>query len=240
MKDIRKPNYKQLTEAQLYSSKIFNDAVKSGCALRANLEDELKRRGVWSDDKSKELLEVTQKINDITKNLSKGNKGLYKKISEARKAAISVRQLRVQQLDLLTQMRKLDAYTAEGQAEQARFDCLVSLCVYDEEGNKVFNNVDDYLDKAGEEWARECAKKFSEILYGNEDTSLPEEKFLEKNKLVDESGRLINKEGKLVDEEFRLINQDGYLVNSEGDRVDINGETIEENFTDFEDDINAS
>lgn len=208
--DIRKPNYKQLTEAQLYSSKVFSEAVKAGVTLRVNLDDELQKRGAWTEDKTKKLIEITAELNEICDNLAKGKKGVYKKLSEARKAAIKARQLRYEQTQLLLENRKLDAYTAEGLAEQARFDYLVSLCVY-ENGSRVFPNIDNYLERAGDNWAKECARELSYILYPDNDRNwemnLPENEFLTKNNLVDKDGSLINKDGNLVDENLQLLNR---------------------------------
>lgn len=206
--DVRKPNHKQLSEAQLYSSKVFSEAVRSGVTLRQNLEDELKKRGSWTEEKVKRLFEITGMINDICRNLSKGKKGVYKKLSEARLAAIKARQLRSEQTELLLENRQLDAYTAEGLAEQARFDYLVSACVY-ENGQKVFSNVDDYLERATEDWAKECAREFSYVFYNQskEEELLPEDSFLKKHNLINQDGRLIDQDGNLVDETLTPINR---------------------------------
>lgn len=135
--------------------------------------------------------------------------------------------------------RRLDAFTAENQAEQARFDCLVSLCTY-MNNERVFKNVDEYLEKAGEDWAVKCARALNKILYPDTDEnwemSLPENKFLKANGLINENGDLINKEGHLVDENMRLINDDGRLVDESGNLVNHNGET-ENNYTDYENDL---
>lgn len=205
--EIRKPTYKQLTEAQLYSSKIFNEAVKNGVTLRVNLEEELRKNGAWSEDKAKRLVDVTLEINNLIDGLTKG-KGVYKKLSEARKTAIQVRRLRNEQTELLLENRKLDNYTAEGLAEQARFDYLVSVCVY-HHGEKVFSNINEYLEKADQDWAKKCATEVMYMLHPDTDRDwqlkLPENKFLKKYDLIDDQGRLVDKDGHLVDEQFNQL-----------------------------------
>lgn len=205
--EIKKPNHKNLTEAQLYSSKVFSEAVRAGVTLRQNLEDELRKRGSFSEDKVKRLLDVSAELNTICKDLSKGKKGKYKKLSEARLAAIQARQLRAEQTELLMENRRLDTYTAEGLAEQARFDYLVSVCVY-ENGQKVFSNVDDYLEKATEPWIKQCAEEFSYVLYNVDRTEevLPEDQFLKKHNLINDKGELIDQDGNLVDISLNQIN----------------------------------
>lgn len=244
---IKKPSYKDLTDAQIHAGKVFNQAREGKCVLRDNLSKYLRDEGLWSEEKDTELLTITLKINNIITELKKGQNGKYKKMSEARKAAIETRILRADQLALLHEQKKLDAFTAEAQAENARFDYLVYHCILDEAGNKVFSSMDDYIEKAGEPWAKKCAEELTYFLYPNIDrdweTKFPENRFLKKHGMVDAQGRLVNKGGHLVDQEFRLINEDGEwvdaegnLVNSSGERIDEDGDIVAE-YAEFENDL---
>ena len=68
-------------------------------------------------------------------------------VTPTRELAIQIRNLRIKVNNLLSKLREHDSYTLEGQAENARFDSLVSTCCFDEDGNRVFTSVDDYYDK---------------------------------------------------------------------------------------------
>ena len=45
---VKKPTYKNITEAQLYSSRVFNEALRNGAYLRPKLDDEMKKQGLWN------------------------------------------------------------------------------------------------------------------------------------------------------------------------------------------------
>lgn len=244
---IKKPNYKDLTNAQIHAGQVFNQAREGHCILRDNLQEYSREQGLWNDDKEAELLSITLGINHIITELKKGKTGEYKTMSQARRAALEVRSLRIDQLRLIHEQKKLDAFTAEAQAENARFDYLVSACILNEDNSKAFSSLDDYMEKSGEEWARRCAEELTYFLYPNVDRNwedkFPENRFLKKNKFVDEKGRLVNKDGKLVDENFRLINdqgqwinEDGKIVNSKGEKIDEDGDVIS-SYEEFDDDI---
>lgn len=245
--EIVKPTQKQNVEAQMNASKEFNKARTNGAVLRDALDTYLREQGVWNDEKQKELIKLTTELDETIVELKKGKSGKYKKMSEARKAAIRVRQLRYAQSQLLSESRKLDNYTAESLAEQGRFDYLCSVCIK-RNGERAFSSLEDYLNQATEPWVIKCATEFSYLLYPgldrNWEDKLPENRFLKKYNMVNEEGSLINKDGHLVDEEFRLINEkgdwvdsEGKLVNSKGERVDEDGDVICTDYEAFDNDL---
>ena len=85
---------------------------------------------------------------------------------------------------------------------------MVALCSYDEQGNKLFKNLEDYLSKSTEDYAVACARELSSVIYGiTEDweKELPENKFLLEYKFIDEDLNYINEEGKKVDSQGNLL-----------------------------------
>jgi hypothetical protein len=132
------------------------------------------------------------------------------KLSEARKLAIDIRLDRWRLNILQIQRREYDQYTVEGQTENARFDCLASLCILDEEGNRLFKSVDDYYDSADETYINEAAAKLANMMFGTEDwqKKLPENEFLNKHNMVDDNGRLINKDGQFIDSEGQVLTEE--------------------------------
>lgn len=220
---VRKPNMVQQREGQKIYNRAFNDAISSGALLRAKLDDFMRDQNMWDDKKQEELGKISEEIISIEKSIAKG--GI--KLSEAKKLAIKLRGLRLDLRDMIAQRTELDVHTAEGQADNARFNYWVSSClVYNDNQKPVFNNMDDYLNNQAEDYAVQGASKLASLLYNlseNFDDSYEENKFLREFGFADSENRLVNKEGKLVDETGRLINEKGHYIDEDGNRVDKDG-----------------
>ena len=225
---VLRPNASQAKDAQLAYNSAFADAVKSGALLRAKLENVLIEQGVWSKEKQQQNDDLVTSINDSEQKLAKG--GI--KLSSAKDVALEMRVKRAQLRALISERTEYESNTAEGQAENARFNSLVSSCtVYNDTGKPVFNSMDDYLNRSTEEAAAQAASTFANMMYGLDDDyekNLPENSFLKSYKFVDEELRLINKEGNLVDSEGRLVNEEGRYVDEDGNYIDVDGNPVSE------------
>ena len=225
---VRLPNLEEQREGQKEYNRAWTDAVKSGALLRSKLEDFMKEQNLWDEKKQIEVTDLGRKINQKEQVLAKG--GI--KLSEAKATALELKRLRGQLRELISKRMELDVHTAEGQADNARFNYWVSTClVYNDTKKPVFSSLDEYLINSSKDYAATGASKLAELLYNlnsNFEDTLEENQFLKEFKFVDDKGRLINKEGHLVDEEGRLIDEDGYYVDAEGNRVDIDGNPIDE------------
>jgi hypothetical protein len=225
---IRSPSFRDQREAQKVYNQAFSDAVKSGCIVRGRLNDLLKEQGLWDDQKEMRLNTIQHEILGHEQTLAKGGIGLQK----ARSVALEMRKLRDDLRDLISSRTNLDNNTAEGQADNARFNYLVSCClVYSDNKKGYFNSYEDYLNRSSEEIAIKAAQILASKLYGLDDNyekNLPENKFLKQYKFVDDNLRFINKEGKLVDQEGRLIDQNGRYINENGEYVDKEGNLVDD------------
>lgn len=225
---IRSPSLKDQREGQKIYNQAFSDAVKSGCIVRGRLNDLLKEQGLWDDKKEQKMNTIQQKLIDKEKDLAKG--GIS--INAAKKIALDMKKLREDLRDLISVRTNLDNHTAEGQADNARFNYLVSSClVYKESQKPYFEGYEDYLNRASELVAIKGAQILANLLYGLEndyEKKLPENKFLKQYKLVDDNLRLVNKEGHLVDEDGRLVDITGRFVDTEGSYVDIEGNPVDD------------
>lgn len=233
---LKSPTLGDQREAQKVYNQAFSDAVKSGCIVRARLDDLLKEQGLWDENKQIKFNTLQQQILDNEKALSKG--GISLKM--AKEIAIKTKGLREEMRDLISVRTNLDNHTAEGQADNARFNYLISCClVYSISKDKYFKNYEEYLSRASEPIAIKAAQVLANMLYGLDndyEKKLPENKFLLKYKFVDEKLRLVNKDGKLVDVDGRLIDENGRFVNEKGEFVDKNGNLVDANgdyLTDF-------
>jgi hypothetical protein len=209
---VKKPTHSQLTEANLYAAAIFNKARKTGVCLRSQIDDWLEEQNIWTKDDRQKIKELEESLNNKIERLSTGKNedDTNMKLSEARKLAIDIRTDRWRLNLLALQRRSYDEYSVEGQTENARFDCLASLCILDEEGNRLFKSVDDYYDLSDEQYITQAASKLANMMFGTEDweMKLPENEFLVKHKLVDDKLRLVNKDGKFVDSNGTILTEE--------------------------------
>ena len=217
---VRSPSFKNQREAQKVYNTAFTDAIKSDAVVRAKMEDVLREQGIWNDEKEKELTELQNEIIKAERVLAQGGISLKK----AKSIALEMKETRDKIRELLMDRNSLDNNSAEGQADNTRFNYLVTVCtVYKDTEKPYFKDMDDYLEKNTDPVAVKAAQVLANMLYGlSEDyeQDLAENKFLKKYKFIDEKLRLINNKGQLVDEENRLIDENGRFINEKGEYVD--------------------
>lgn len=201
---VKKPGYKELTDAKMHSAKIFNQARLSGAMMKSQLWDYMRTSNMWSEEKQKELDELNKIITENTNELQKGKNGKFKKLSEAKAAALQIKLARLKERYLLSEYTSLETMTLEGMTEQANFDYLVFSCTYKEDGTKAFDTLDSYFEVATEYWARKCAEELSVFVYDLDkdwESKLPENIFLKKYNFVNDKFELIDNEGQSITEE---------------------------------------
>ena len=232
---VNVPSFENQRDAQKVYNRAFSDAVNSGSIIRARLDEIMKEQGLWDDEKEQELFEVQSKINSGEKLLAAGGISLDK----AKSIAIDMRNYRNQLRNLLSTKNNLDSNTAEGQADNARFNYLVSCCVvYKDTGKPYFKGYEDFINRASSNVAINGSYKLGNIVYGlSEDfeKDLPENKFLmsygfanDSLALVDKKGRLVDENGKLIDETGRYVDENGNYVDIDGNPVSLDGDYIAE------------
>ena len=233
---VKSPNRKDLNNSQIVYNRAWRKALEDKVILRSKLNDFLTEQGIWSDVKEQEYKDFVKKISDRELVIQKGGIPLKK----AKAIALELKRLRIEFRDLISERTAYDNTTAEGVADNERFDYLVSVCTIDPETKKpVFKDLEDYNERGAEPWAIKAASELANILYNldsNYEQNLPENEFLAKYKFADSKGRFVNKDGHLVSIDVndveRLIDEDGnfiaydengasYKVNREGERVDV-------------------
>jgi len=223
---IRSPSLQDQREATKVYNLSFSEALKAKAVVRAKLDDLLVDQGLWDAIKQAKFTELQSQILEGERKLAKGGISL----SEAKTVALAMKKHREELRDLIAVKTNLDTHTAEGQADNARFNYLVSACtVYKENNKPYFNNYEDYTNKASDPVAIAAAQNLAGMLYGLDndyEEKLPENKFLRQYKFVDDKLRLINKEGKLVDTDGRLVDENGRFINEKGEFVDKDGNLV--------------
>ena len=223
---INRPNAALSEESNLEYTRVFSKAVKAGALLKDAILNKMREQGLWSDEKEMEYLTEIRKLNDLEKKLKRG--GI--KLSEAKDIAFDMSRKRERLQSLISEKNKLDNNSAEGQAETARFNFLLATClVYNNSGEHVYRDVDDFLGKQSTDVAIKASETLANMWYGlSEDyeKTLPENKFLTKFEFVDDDLRLINEKGELVNEAGKRVDEFGMLIDEEGNRVDYSGDPI--------------
>lgn len=232
---IKKPEPKDYKESQIAYNKAFRTALETGAILKEKLLDYIIKQKVWDEEKEKQYNESLKAISGFEKILKRGGISL----TSAKDYAFKLNKERETFRDLISKRNSMDSNTAESQADNARFNFLVSICTVNEHGERVWADIDTYEAESNEPWAVAAASELAKLIYGLDpeyENNLPENKFLKKYKFVDDKMRLLNKDGHLVDNEGRLIDderryvayRDGvkYFVNRDGEEVNENGELL--------------
>lgn len=246
---IKRPTQKDLSLAQKIGSKVWTDGVREGLFTKQSLAQFMEREGIWNDLKESKRDEIASKINRLEKDIALGrsSSGGKMKVSEGKEKALELRRLRNALRELISERISLEANTAEGLAENSKFNYLVSACTFYESGEKVYKNLDDYDNRSDDEIAFHAASALGELMYQLDQSyeeKLPENQFLKKFNLVDDELSLIDRDGNRVDVDGTKVNEEGWLVNDEGQRIDREGNLLNEDGYimlqgDYEDDINV-
>jgi len=229
---VKKPNNVTLSQAQRIGAKAWTDCVRDGIMTKKELEKFMKEQGIWDDGKDKEQKAIVEEISSLEKRLFIGSQGHTKlKASEGKDIAIKMRMRRSELRDLIAERISLEQNTAESISDNARFDYLVANCTFYENGQKVYNSIDEYQSRADAEPAFTAASTLAAMLYSVDkdfESKLPENKFLKMFNYVNEDLSLVNKDGETVDLEGRRIDKNGFYLNDEGKRVDKDGNLLDE------------
>jgi len=230
---VVKPTHKQRLESEKVRNTVFREAIKSGAFIMDELFNELKKRGFWDEDKDSKIKDLQD---FIVGGVSRLNDGGFD-ILDAKKLALEISAKRVELANLATIRGNYADKTAEGQANNASFDYLVSQCVVyntndNLSGKPYFASYEDYLNRKADDDSIEVAGKFFELIYNkiSDDSiaSLPENQFLKEFGFVNDELKLVDEQGRLVDENGRLIDAEGYYINEAGQRIDIYGNLVDE------------
>ena len=234
---VRRPNSKDFKEAKLYANAGVAKSIKSGSFLtRSQTTQTLKDQGIWGETQEKELNELSDRVDALVQCLHTGLNldGTRMKKTEGKVMSIEVIDLRNKQLQLLSKVNELDNFTIEAQAENDEFDYLFSVCLLDEEGNKVFDSVDDYKEKASDEpYYFTAASELQGIIYGfrkPEDIMKEriEYKFLTQYKFINDKLQLIDADGNLVDRSGKPLPKDDPDVNNKVEDLTAVGEFLDD------------
>jgi hypothetical protein len=228
---IKRPTPKQSVDAQLVYNKEWFRAQASGSPLRINLDTVLEQQGLWGESQRDQLRTIENEVRSLEKKLRSGAKN-FTSLENAREAALRLRELRAEWINLVNSRNALNQYSAENIADAARLQYLVSVTVVDNTtGRPYFADYEDFVARLDDKIAETSYLEYLKFSVETIDEASAaqdqyEDKWLKRYKFADEKGRLINKDGKLIDSEGRLINENGEYVTETGARCDKEGTLI--------------
>ncbi len=220
---LKKPNAKDFRNAKIYGNKVAVELIKSkttegeaGFLMRSQVKDYLVASGIWTSEHEKTLKDLTKKTVELENKLVKG--GMPK--TEGRKIALELAAARDEQILLMYKTTEFDEMTVEYHVENAENDYLFSTCLINENGDNVFQNVDECVERFNEEsYYREAKEELRKLIYG--DVTMEslydgrvEFKFLKNFKFVNDKYELQTPEGLPCDREGKVIENDPSEVNT--------------------------
>jgi hypothetical protein len=230
---VKKPTSAVASQSQRIAAKAWTDCVRDGIMTKKELSKFMREQGIWDNTKDSEQEKISNEIAELEKKLYVGDaKNNKLKASEARDIAITMRKKRIELRELIAERMSLEQNTAESISDNARFDFLVANSTFYENGQKVYNSLEEYSEKSDGEIAFAAATAMAQMMYAIDkdfEAKLPENKFLKQFHFVNDELSLINDKGETVDLEGRRINNLGHYINDEGKRTDKDGNVLDEN-----------
>lgn len=225
---VNKPNRAIDQESLIEYNKELRKLLEGGSEflLRAEVQDIVKKRGLWNDDKEVEHKRLKRKVSEAVTELTRGQ---IRK-DDAYDKCVEIIKLRQEVMQLDNQRNMLDGQTAESKAEETKFNYWIYRCsTYNKDGKLVFGNLsfNQFLESE-DPLVNFMGVKLLELMTASGNTNKqPEWKFLEKYGYTDEKGRLLDKtKSYLVNLEGKRINDKGEFVNDEGVVVDEFGNEV--------------
>lgn len=158
---VRRPLPQDVAAGDRVYRKALEAAAAAGAPCGRSIPDLLKERGLWDEPKYRDLARLTDEVLKGREALAGGRLRKAEALSLARQVRRKCAVIR----DLMADWRSVEQETAEAQAQNARFDFLVTRCfVLADGGRPVFASVEDYKRHAGERHAYRGAEALARLL----------------------------------------------------------------------------
>ncbi len=135
---VRRPNNKEIEDADIEYSKAFFNALKKGLPTRMVLSNILSASGAWTQENDNEIVELERQEALLSTKESKGRekKRTDEKLSEIEEKLRDLRRIR----------NSYFSHCAESVASDAQRDYLVFCTTYyTESGESVWKNYEDFV-----------------------------------------------------------------------------------------------
>lgn len=151
-------------EAHRVYLKTLRQAIEQEDAmLNASMDNFLKEKNAWTDADEAQIDKLRSELVVIEDVLQSG--GI--KLQEAKEKALEAQQIRMKLVSKMNEKSSYYELTAESRADEAKFNYMLVKLLVDEQGNPVFNTVEEFLNSEDEQLGGSAATALTEKLYGN-------------------------------------------------------------------------
>ena len=187
---VKYPTQDDLTEASMYYSVAFSNAIRKGCLTNAEALSIIKGRKLWEEKEKaeaeqigKDMKELQDKLVDEKDKIT--GKKIVDKLSETRSKLFELNRI----------VQGIYENTAESLGDEVRTHVLTALCTFDPDtGDKFFKNYDDYKMRSNETAAAQASYQMSLFLSDVKPDFMlewPENKWMLENDFIDKDGNLL-------------------------------------------------
>jgi hypothetical protein len=142
-----RPNQATIAKGDLKYREAYSIAFRNGILVNSEVMKALRERGIWDDEKDREVAELRLKISEMEKKLD--DQSLSNEDGE--KLALEIRGLRLELAAKNSVYTSIVDVTCESLGNEKRNQFFAATCVVDNKsGAKVFKDLDDFLTRSDE------------------------------------------------------------------------------------------
>lgn len=219
--------------SQAVYAKALSEALEAGYPLKAEIDHTLESKGLLKFEehykKSEELRKKLRQMEVQLKSAVKDGRKMTKE--EGKQLAFEMRKIRDELGSVGSDLTNWYNNTVESFASNKQTQYLIYACTLKGDSAQTYWPSFDDFEQDSSDSKLEISTKIIYALNGISDDS-PELKYYEnkwliKQKFVNDKLQPINAEGKLVDVDGRLIDENGRFIDTEGNFVDMYGNKID-------------
>lgn len=153
---FKRPSQSILSKAHLVFRKAYSNGLREGYLLAKEVDNILRARGLWSDEKDKEVDALRLEISSLEDKLN--DSGLSDE--EGRQVCESLIDKREELFDINSMVSSIADNTCEAIAAEEKNYFLAANCVYNSTGlSRVYKSVEDYKARLDEPGATDCYRE---------------------------------------------------------------------------------
>ena len=156
---VRMPNQKEINDGDLVYKTKYSDALRYGALSAAEANNIITKREIWTPTDDAEVRDLFIKLQELGEKLMGTDK-----FSNAAGVIFDMERVRTDILRKNMTKNNILDNTAESYADDHRLQFYCVACSYYGDDNPVFADVDDYLERAGEDVAKLCMTKLIHLI----------------------------------------------------------------------------
>lgn len=156
---VRMPNQKEINEGDLIYKTKYSEALRYGALSAAEANRIIQEREIWGPSDETEVRELFVKLHGLGDKLMATDK-----FADAAAIIFDMERVRTDILRLNMRKNNILDNTAESYADDHRLQYYCVACSYYGDDNRIFKDVNDYLDRASEDIAKVCMTKLIHLI----------------------------------------------------------------------------